>query len=274
MIPMSYINEWREFANWKNDALIEQDLILSRIIIELYQDLVIQQGLAFRGGTALQKLFYSDKQQRYSEDIDLVQINAGPIGNLVNRIRQKLDPWFGNPTWKRNKGRFTLCYKFISESENMRMKIKIEINTKEHFTVLGFDYPEYSMRNSWYTGKAKITSYFLEELLGTKMRALYQRKKARDFFDLAIFLQDFNLKHEQIIECFKQYIIFVGSKVSRAEFEKNLHAKFSDQDFIKDITVFLNINNNFLDYLSIHKERVNRLLVQKLDGLPWRGADV
>ena len=40
------------------------------------------------------------------------------------------------------------------------------------------------MASRWFTGAAKVLTYDLDELLGTKLRALYQRKKGRDLFDL------------------------------------------------------------------------------------------
>lgn len=59
------------------------------------------------GGTALHKL-YLDRAGRCSEDIGLVQRDPGPIGELVDEIREALDPWLGEPRWDRGQGRFTL----------------------------------------------------------------------------------------------------------------------------------------------------------------------
>ncbi len=70
--------------------------------------------LAFRGGTALYKL-YLTPPARYSEDIDLVQVAAGPIGDVLDAIRQALEPWLGKPKWKQTEGRVTLTYRFDSE---------------------------------------------------------------------------------------------------------------------------------------------------------------
>ena len=64
------------------------------------------------------------------------------------------------------------------------MRLKIEINTREHFTVLGLKEIPYKVENGWFSGECSLTGYELEELLGTKMRALYQRRKGRDLFDL------------------------------------------------------------------------------------------
>lgn len=63
---------------WRSDAQVEQDLIISRALVEIFSDDFLRENLAFRGGTALYKL-YLTPAPRYSEDIDLVQIKEGPI---------------------------------------------------------------------------------------------------------------------------------------------------------------------------------------------------
>jgi predicted nucleotidyltransferase component of viral defense system len=96
MIPRGHITAWRAHAPWPQDAQVEQDLVISRAIVELFADVEIQRSLAFRGGTALHKLFLSPAA-RYSEDIDLVQVDALPIGATLDRCRAVLDPWLGAP---------------------------------------------------------------------------------------------------------------------------------------------------------------------------------
>lgn len=111
---------------------MEHDLVLSRAICELYQHPVIFENLVFRGGTALHKLFF-ERAGRFSEDLDFVQVKAGPIGKTIDAIRECLDPWLGKPSWKQNQGRFTLYYRFQTEIEPViNRKVKIEINTREH----------------------------------------------------------------------------------------------------------------------------------------------
>ncbi|MEJ2205867.1 MAG: nucleotidyl transferase AbiEii/AbiGii toxin family protein [Gemmatimonadota bacterium] len=89
------------------------------------------------GGTALHKVFVSPAG-RYSEDIDLVQAEAGPIGPLLGGLREALDPWLGTPRWKQGLGRVTVTYRFDTSFEPViRMRLKVEINTREHFNVQG-----------------------------------------------------------------------------------------------------------------------------------------
>ena len=104
MIPQSFITEWQNKAPWRDNAQIEQDLILSRAIIEIFSNKVLKESLVFRGGTALHKL-YSPQQKRYSEDLDFVQKIAGPIRNVLKELHAVLDPWLGTPKWKQTQGR-------------------------------------------------------------------------------------------------------------------------------------------------------------------------
>jgi predicted nucleotidyltransferase component of viral defense system len=240
MIPKANIIEWRMYAPWPSDEQVEQDLLLSRIICELYSDERIVNNLAFRGGTALHKLFLKIPG-RYSEDVDLVQINEGPIGGLVDAVRAKLDPWLGEPRRKLSEGRFTLYYRFLTETEPQSLrKVKIEINTREHFSIMGASSKELVVKNRWFNDKRAIGTYFLEELLATKMRALYQRKKGRDLFDIWLTLQEYpELNTQLVVNCFLKYMDFTKLKVSRVEFERNLFLKRDDIVFRGDINNLL-----------------------------------
>ena len=94
MIPRAHVTAWRTRAPWPSDAQVEQDLVLSRALVEIFRDRVVARSCAFRGGTALHKLFLA-APGRYSEDIDLVQTNQGPIGPVLDAMRAALDPWLG-----------------------------------------------------------------------------------------------------------------------------------------------------------------------------------
>jgi predicted nucleotidyltransferase component of viral defense system len=97
----------------------------------------------------------------------------------MNTLQDKLNPWLGNPKRKQSQGRVTLTYRVASE-EGLPLRLKVEINSREHFTVLGFVKRGFSVDSRWFSGSASILTYHLDELLGTKVRALFQRKKGRD----------------------------------------------------------------------------------------------
>ena len=239
MIPQANITAWRANAPWIDDAQVEQDLVLARALVELFSEPTLTGRIALRGGTALQKLFFQPPF-RYSEDIDLVQAEAGPIGAILDACRANLDPWLGKPTRSRAVGSVALVYRFDSEIPPVRpLRLKIEINTREHFTVLGFVHRHVAVDNPWWKGEARVTTFEIDELLGTKLRALYQRRKGRDLFDLWLSLNQGMLVPQRVLACFSEYMKREGYSVSRAQFEQNLHEKQFDPAFLEDLKPLL-----------------------------------
>jgi len=94
--------------------------------------------------------------------------------------------------------------------------------------------------SSWCPGNALIRTYKIEELLGTKLRALYQRRKGRDLFDLSIAIQTFpDLDVAAILNCFRQYLLFTGNRISKAEFLENMEEKLNNREFREDMIPLL-----------------------------------
>jgi predicted nucleotidyltransferase component of viral defense system len=239
MIPEAAITHWRNVAPWPQDAQVEQDLILSRALVEIFREPGVSNSLLLRGGTALHKLLISPAQ-RYSEDIDLVQAAAGPIGPILDAIRARLDPLLGEPRRERNPGTVTLRYRMESEIPPVvPLRLKLEINTREHFVVFGVVTRPHSIHSPWFEGEADVRTYALEELLGTKLRALFQRRKGRDLFDLWTGLGKGGADPRRIVEAFRAYMRAEGADVSRAVFEKNLAAKVGSPAFNGDLRPLL-----------------------------------
>ena len=271
MIPFDYITEWRAEVPWVMESQVEQDLILSRAVVSMFAESEVGNLLAFRGGTALYKL-HLRPAVRYSEDIDLVQVSPGPIGEVLDVIRRALDPWLGSPRRSAKEGRVTLNYRMSSEAQPpVPMRLKVEINSREHFSVFGIVERELSVRSRWFIGNATVMTYQLDELLGTKLRALYQRKKGRDLFDLFIANRDAKVHPARVVECFLRYLEHEGLRVSRAEFEMNLREKLSDKSFLSDIEPL--IAPGTVWSFEGAAEYLQRDILPLLPGEPWRGGE-
>lgn len=269
MIPRDFLTEWRVAAPWTDDAQVEQDLIISRALVEIYRRPQLTRDLAFRGGTALHKL-YLGPSTRYSEDIDLVQVRPGPIGGILAELRAALDPWLGAPRWKLKEGRVNLIYHFDAEtSPPVPMRLKVEINSREHFSQYGLVRLPFAVRSRWYEGEAEITTFELDELMGTKLRALYQRKKGRDLYDLALALER-GANPDRVLACFTRYMAEGGNSVTRAMFEQNLSEKRGDARFTADIGPLLRQGSKWDREAAL--TRVGQALVERLPGLPWKGG--
>jgi len=263
MIPQRYIEQWRAVAPWTLDAQVEQDLVIARAIVEMYSDDLLKKSLAFRGGTALHKL-YLKPQVRYSEDIDLVQINSEPINPILKRIRERLYFLGTKRIVKQHIHNNTVIYRFDSEMQPItNMRLKIEINTREHLNILGLKEIPYEVKNDWFSGQCQITGYEIEELLGTKLKALYQRKKGRDLFDLYWALTQLDIDTEKVIHCYKAYMKnAVDKPPTQKQFLANMNEKIPDKDFNDDIRLVLKQGveyDNLMAWELVRKELVDKI---------------
>jgi predicted nucleotidyltransferase component of viral defense system len=239
MIPTADILAWRAEHPWVSNAQVEQDLIICRAVIELFSRPVLRDNLAFRGGTALHKLFLKPAT-RYSEDIDLVQMKAGAIGSVMDGVHEALDSWLGTPRREQKEGNVTLTYRVSSEiAPVVPLRLKIEINTREHLTVLGLVEQTLAVTSRWFARQSAIPTFAVDELLGTKMRALYQRRKGRDLFDLWLGLTQGRANAATVVDVFRKYVAAERNAISRAEFEQNLGEKMKHAGFLSDLPPLL-----------------------------------
>jgi len=259
MIPQAYITEWSNFVPWKTNEQVEQDLIICRALTEIFSNNFLANSLAFRGGTALHKL-YLQPQARYSEDIDLVQIRPEPIKETIQQLQKALS-FLGKSNVMPKKDNNTIYYKFESEFPPIQiLKLKVETNCREHFSVLGWEKKEFEVQSSYFNGKCDLTTYKLEELLGTKLRALYQRRKGRDLFDLWKALTTANPNTNLIIKCYKEYMQFSLDKPipTKKEFLLNIERKKTDSEFLGDTVALLRPNENY------NQDKAFEVVIEKL----------
>ena len=263
MIAQPYLEEWRTSANWRTNEQVEQDLIISRAIVEIFSDELLRNSLAFRGGTALHKL-YINPQIRYSEDIDLVQINSEPINPILKKIREKLSFLGMKRTVKQHIHNNTMIYRFDTEIPPVvNMRLKIEINTREHLNILGLKEIPFEVNNTWFSGKCNVTGYTIEELLSTKLNALYGRKKGRDLFDLYWALTHLDIDVEKLLHCCDIHYEHAALKPPTVkQFIRNMEGKLADAEFTNDIFTVLkpNVEYNCLEAWELVRKKILRIV--------------
>lgn len=264
MIPQAYITEWANHVPWQTNEQVEQDLVICRALVEIFSDEWLADSLAFRGGTALHKL-YLQPQPRYSEDIDMVQIRPEPIKETIQRLQERLS-FLGTGSVDQKQSNNTLKFKFESEFPPVQtLRLKIETNCREHFTVLGYKQFPFEVKSSWFNGSCNLTTYRLEELLGTKLRALYQRRKGRDLYDMHKALVDVpDMNKDAILKCYHEYMQFsVEHPPTQKMYLLNMEAKMQDDEFTGDITGLIRPTENY-DQQAAY-ELVRTELLEKID---------
>jgi predicted nucleotidyltransferase component of viral defense system len=271
VIPLAHIQAWRAHAPWPDLRQVEQDLIICRALCDLFSAPALNGKIAFRGGTAIHKLLFA-QPMRYSEDIDLVQTRAEPIGATVDAIRRALS-WLGRCRREQTGHSMHLIFRFSPEADEQAvLKLKVEINTREHDSLQGVRAYRCGIDNGWYRGKADIQSFTPEELFGTKLRALLQRRKNRDLFDLHHGLDQLGLDAGSLIANFEHYLALEGHPITRAMAEQRMLQKLT-RSLTDDIAPLLPVGIEFGEAQAI--EAFNRIwtqLISRIKGEAWKSS--
>ena len=274
MIPAQNIVAWGNVVPWSDQRQVEQDLIISRALVEIFSDEMLRNTLRLRGGTALNKLHFP-APLRNSEDIDIVRTSAGPIGPILDRLRTVLEPWLGRAQFYQSPIAPKLRFRVEAEDGGgVPIRLKIEINTRE---IEAFDPPaalSLEVENPWYSGAVTIPTFSSEEMLATKLRALLQRDKGRDLYDLAHGIEVFEgLDVDRIVETLGRYVGLSGQAISRAQAQERMFAKLVNPRLLLDMRPLLPAAQ--ADALTEEStaesfRRVFTTLVDRLPGEPWR----
>lgn len=233
LIPEAYITSWRQQAPWPDDTQVEQDLVLSRLIVEIADHDLLGDELAFRGGTCLHKLRLP-APARYSEDLDYVRRTGTRIGPFLDALTEISESVGMRRVGTDTSGSIVNAkYEADPTLGAGRIRVKIEINIAETDSFLERTAVPFGVDSLWWSGSAEINTFMTEELLGTKLRALYQRSKGRDLFDLWLALTQLPLDTGQILEAFRHYI--GESEFTFPQLARNLEAKLKDREFRGDL---------------------------------------
>ena len=245
---------------WSTQHQVEQDLLLCRAMTALFDDDFLGSQVAMRGGTLLHKVHLAPAS-RYSEDIDLVVVGNRPEGHIRRAVRRVLTEPLGSPktsAWGqlklalRNKVKpsriLRMTYSLPSIIEPGRMlDIVVEANVTErkpHRSIVAMPF-SFPFRGQ--THQTQIKAYDIHEMLGTKMRAMFQRKRGRDLFDLywALTNSPSPVDPREIINSFQHYLKQEGTKAGRKEFIGILETHLKDRGFCSDMKPLLRSGLNY-----------------------------
>jgi predicted nucleotidyltransferase component of viral defense system len=261
---------------WPHQRQVEQDLLLCLAMNALFKDKFLRGQIAMRGGTLLHKVHLAPAA-RYSEDIDLVVYGDRPEGHIAKAIKRVLKDVLGKPTdsiWDtiqlaiRNAVKpsrvLRLTYSVPSVSDpGSSVDIVVEANVTERKPHRGIVRVPFKFIFRGAAIESVLNGYDLHEMLGTKMRALFQRKRGRDLFDLywALTMAAPPVDPAIIIESFQHYLKQEGGGAARAEFIGILDSHLADRGFCNDMLPLLRMG------LAYDPAKAGQLVKAKLLGL-------
>ncbi|HMZ76193.1 MAG TPA: nucleotidyl transferase AbiEii/AbiGii toxin family protein [Rhodocyclaceae bacterium] len=259
MIQQSHLTAWQSHAPWPRRSQIEQDLRLSRGVAAIFADPLLGEYLAMRGGTVLHKAHLAPAA-RYSEDIDLVLVKTMDADTLDRHLRRVLAPVLGQPAdsliadaWLsiRNVLRpsriLRTAYRFVPLGLRREETIKVEVNLNESaslYPLVGVELD--TLDDDGDVVRATARSYDINEMLGTKTRALMQREQGRDLFDLFHAWQlseagatPYAVDGAKAMEAFAWYLEKEGAHMDADEANTQLAERLRKRAFRRDMDTLL-----------------------------------
>ena len=169
-------------------AAVEKDFVISVILLlisELPEFSKYSRKMAFRGGTCIKKVYFPD-ETRFSEDLDFTSLTIDESNSFLEEVKHLIGRNLGITTFERTEIEyqnergldFTLYYTSLLQQRN-----HIAFNLS---TATPVEEPK-KMKvevSPYFKGSPKVPTMSLNEIVAEKMRALLQRKKPRDVFDI------------------------------------------------------------------------------------------
>lgn len=260
MIPRAFVTEWQSRAPWPQPYQVEQDLILSRLMIEIADHELLGGELVMRGGTCLHKL-HLPQPRRYSEDLDYVRRTHSGIKPHVDALREIAG---GIGLEVASTGRSGAMVHVVLDAEPAvtpgRIRIKIETNIEETKPYAGTIAVPHKIESRWWAGEADVPTYELEELMSTKLRALYQRDKGRDLFDLWLVLSERQHDPRRIVAGLHHYM--GAGAFTYPQLSQNLRDKLGNAGFRADLDALVSDSQTGYDV-----EAAAELVMEQLGSL-------
>jgi predicted nucleotidyltransferase component of viral defense system len=239
MIPARAVTAWRSTHPWADDRQVEQDLILTRLAIEIALHPELKNRLVWRGGTCLHKLMMPSPL-RYSEDLDYVAVGVsgadfGPILSALRGIAESVGLSVGRTNSSARK--LDIRMRFQPNESSGTANVKVEINVDEVASQLPLEHRRVNLETEWWTGATDVLTFHPAELVGTKFRALAQRSKGRDLNDLQLAYAMLKLDDGLLAQCAAHYLRH--EQISGQVFKMRLFEHLSDSDFTADVGRFI-----------------------------------
>lgn len=214
---------------------VEQDLLLARTIVAIYDHPLLSEELVFRGGTCLHQA-HLPAPLRYSEDLDFVRLTHSGIGPVLDALRE-VAAIVGLTVKGTTIGQYPkMKLEATSTNSGAVLRIKVEINTHETSPATDLMKLPFTVTSPWFAGSCELTTFHPAELVATKLRALYQRSKGRDLFDLWLALSQMHVRADDILACFQPYR---PNDYTSDRAIANLKLKLADPTFRGDLNLLV-----------------------------------
>jgi len=184
-----------------NPHVIEKDYALGWALAGIFAHPEIAESWVFKGGTCLKKCYF--ETYRFSEDLDFTLLDAAHLEEaFLKRVFGEVSEWIYEQTglelpadsqdfdiFTNPRGSIScqgkLSYRGpVSPSSGGLPRIKLDLTADERVVMAPVRVPIFHPYSDTPDGGIEVLAYAYEEAFGEKVRALAERTRPRDLYDV------------------------------------------------------------------------------------------
>ena len=234
MISQEGLDHWNNVVAWDINIEVEQDLVLACFIVEAANDPLLSQAVVLKGGTCLNKIWL-DHPWRYSEDLDYQLAHDSDIKEITKAL-QRIGDGFGFSRINHDSNVWLAHVFMVDQSlEGDRLRIKVDVEKKPLHLEASVSQKEFQVDNPWFRGNASVLSISSQEILASKVIAIYQRRQPRDLFDIWAALRTELVAMEDIAAAFERYRPLNPEHWTSRQAARSLIERINEQEYISNL---------------------------------------
>ncbi|PIN85265.1 MAG: hypothetical protein COV47_03060 [Candidatus Diapherotrites archaeon CG11_big_fil_rev_8_21_14_0_20_37_9] len=296
----------------KDLAFMEKDYALTWVLKAIYSNQKLSEILAFKGGTCISKIYAEN--YRLSEDLDFsiyknqqltLEELVKELGKSFEQVKEEGSPELSVKNYEQqsNQGYLSVKIKYLGPLAHPG-EIKFEVSLKEQ-VLYAFEHLPLKDQNYEDVGEFKIHCYSIYEIISEKVRAIMQRGKSRDYYDVWMLTTKEEFKRKMLMDApkimrlvsekceknnidFEPELIFDESRINEAknywndalgrmvselpDFEKVIKELKEEFFVVDELNLFSHdLEVEHLDNINRHHEtqplllRASQLIEKKLD---------
>jgi predicted nucleotidyltransferase component of viral defense system len=217
-----------------NPRVIEKDYVLGWVLAGIYNHDALAGGWIFKGGTCLKKCFF--ETYRFSEDLDFTITDPSHVDEgFLGRVFVEIADWVYDQTgielpielqtfeiYTNPRGKIfcqgRLSYRGpISPRSRDLPRIKLDLTADECVVLPPVRIPIFHPYSDVSEDGIVVLSYAYEEAFGEKMRALAERTRPRDLYDVINLFRNAESRPESsvLLDVLGQKCAYKGIEVPR-----------------------------------------------------------
>lgn len=259
MIPREALSHWDDVVPWDDSSLVEQDLALTRLILDIANHPTLFDKLSLKGGTCLHKLWLPEPW-RYSEDLDYNRIVSSDPLEIINSLREVAsDTGFSDTIFKQNK-LFLHLWLLDALKDGQEFRVKIDIQREIKPDSSAYQYRQLVIDSPWYNNRASVRANTAEDIIASKVLASFQRARPRDLFDMWAAIKAGIVTYADVASRFASYRPDNPERWNTGKAARNLVAKLSDHSYIAElerISVYAPFTYDKYEYIRIAADLID-----------------